>query len=137
MHRVPTILLVDDSEVVLKSAARCLRRKGYVVIEARSADEALTLLAINGEQIDLLLTDLVLPAMGGAQLVAEARRRQPSVAIAYMTGHLGVSARCETALDQTAPVLIKPFTPTLLEQRVREALELSGRERDGRRIEAH
>ena len=136
-HIAATILLVDDSEIVLKSAARCLRRKGYIVIEARSGDEALALLAVNGAKIDLLLTDLVLPAMGGAQLVQEARRRQPSVAIAYMTGHLGVSARCETALDQTAPVLIKPFTPAVLEERVREALDLVGHAQSRGRAGVH
>jgi two-component system cell cycle sensor histidine kinase/response regulator CckA len=137
LHCIATILLVDDSDVVRKSAARCLRRRGYVVIEAAAADEALALLAANGDRIDLLLTDLVLPAMGGAQLVAEARRQQPTVAIAYMTGHLGVSARCETALDESAPVLIKPFTPSLLEERVREALENSGRDIQARRAAAY
>jgi two-component system cell cycle sensor histidine kinase/response regulator CckA len=135
--RVPTILLVDDADVVRKSAARCLRRKGYVVIEAAAAAEALALLAENGDKIDLLLTDLVLPAMGGAELVEEARRRQPSVGIAYMTGHLGVSARCETPLDQNAPVLIKPFTPSLLEERVREALARAGWEMNGTTFGAH
>jgi two-component system cell cycle sensor histidine kinase/response regulator CckA len=137
MRKIPTILLVDDSEVVRKSAARCLRRRGYVVIEAGTADEALTLLAANDGGIDLLLTDLVLPAMGGAELVQEVRRRQPLVGIAYMTGHLGVSARCETALDQTAPILIKPFTPAVLEERVREALVRAGWATHGSSFGAH
>jgi two-component system cell cycle sensor histidine kinase/response regulator CckA len=137
LTKVPTILLVDDADVVRKSAARCLRRKGYVVIEAAAADEALALLAANGDKIDLLLTDLVLPTMGGAELVKEARLRQPSVGIAYMTGHLGVSARCEIALDQSAPVLIKPFTPSLLEESVREALARAGWEMNGTTFGAH
>ena len=101
------------------------------MLEARSAGEALELLSANGDKIDLILTDLVLPAMGGAELVAEARRRQPSVGIAYMTGHLGTSARCETVLDEAAPILIKPFTPTVLEERVREALAQAGWSPDG------
>ena len=136
VQSVATILLVDDADVVRKSAARCLRRAGYVVLEARDAGEALSLLAENGDQIDLLLTDLVLPAMGGAQLVQEARKRYPAIATAFMTGHLGVSARCETALDPSTPVLIKPFTPSLLEERVREALAL-GLPAPARRIGAH
>jgi two-component system, cell cycle sensor histidine kinase and response regulator CckA len=135
--RVPTILLVEDAEVVRKSAARCLRRRGYVVIEASNAAQALELLAANVGKIDLLLTDIVLPVMGGAELVEEARRRQPSVGIAYMTGHLGISARCETALDETAPLLIKPFTPNLLEERVREALARAGWTANGPSFGAH
>ena len=77
---MPTILLVDDSEVVRKSASRCLRWRGFVVLEAASANEA------------------------------------------YMTGHLGRSARCEIVLDDAETILIKPFTPSKLEERVREAL---------------
>jgi two-component system, cell cycle sensor histidine kinase and response regulator CckA len=137
LTRVPTILLVEDAEVVRKSAARCLRRRGYVIIEASSAAQALELLAANGNKIDLLLTDLVLPAMGGAELVEEARRRQPAVGVAYMTGHLGISARCETELDETAPLLIKPFTPNLLEESVREALARAGWIMDGPSFGAH
>ncbi len=119
---MPTILLVDDSEVVRKSASRCLRWRGFVVLEAASANEALSLIVANGDKIDLMLTDLVLPAMGGTLLVAEARRLVPNLRIAYMTGHLGRSARCEIELDDAEPVLIKPFTPSTLEERVREAL---------------
>lgn len=123
LPRIATILIVEDSDVVRKSTARCLKRKNYVVLEASSAAEALSLLAMNGSNIDLILTDLVLPAMGGIELVAEARRRFPTLKTAYMTGHLGTSARYQTAFDETVPVLIKPFTPSLLEERVREALE--------------
>lgn len=119
---MPTILLVDDSDVVRKSASRCLRWRGFVVLEAASADEALSLIVANGDKIDLMLTDLVLPAMGGTLLVAEARRLVPTLRTAYMTGHLGRSARCEIEIDEDEPVLIKPFTPNTLEERVREAL---------------
>lgn len=126
LPRVPTILLVDDAEVVRKSVARCLRRRGYIVLEAATGSEALDLVAANGNQIDLILTDLVLPAMGGVELIAEARRSIPSVAVAYMTGHLGPSARSESVLEAGTPVLLKPFTPSLLEQSVRETLLHAG-----------
>lgn len=124
--RVPTILVVDDTDVVRKSAARCLRHRGYVVLEASNADQALALIALNCEQLDLVLSDLVLPSMGGVELVAEIRRRFPNVAAAYMTGHIGRSARYATVLDAAVPLLVKPFTPAVLEDRVREALMRSG-----------
>jgi two-component system cell cycle sensor histidine kinase/response regulator CckA len=126
LTRVPTILVVDDTDVVRKSAARCLRRRGYLVLEASSAAEALAVITANSDQLDLLLTDLVLPASSGVELIAEVRRRFPAIGVAGMTGHFGASARCEQSFGAGARVLIKPFTPNLLAERVREALLQSG-----------
>jgi two-component system, cell cycle sensor histidine kinase and response regulator CckA len=126
LPRAPTILVVDDTDVVRKSAARCLRRRGYRVIEASSADEALLVLDAEGAELDMILADLVLPTMCGIELVAEARRRFPALATAYMTGHLGKSARCEESPDSATPLLLKPFTPHVLDEHVREALLQSG-----------
>lgn len=117
---------MDDTDVVRKSAARCLRYRGYRVLEASSADEALVVMDAEGTEVDMILTDLVLPTMGGVELIAEARRRFPALAAAYMTGHLGKSARCEASPESGTPLLIKPFTPHVLEERVREALLQSG-----------
>jgi two-component system, cell cycle sensor histidine kinase and response regulator CckA len=117
---------VDDTDVVRKSAARCLRHRGYRVLEASSADEALLVMEAEGTDLDMILTDLVLPTMCGVELVAEARRRFPALATAYMTGHLGKSARCEESPDSGTPLLVKPFTPLVLEEHVREALLQSG-----------
>jgi CheY-like chemotaxis protein len=124
--RVPTILVIDDTEVVRKSAARCLRYRGYFVLEASSAEEALQLIAMSRLEVDLVLTDLVMPRVGGAELVSEIRKRLPNVAAAYMTAHIGLSSRCQIVPEAGTPILIKPFTPAALENRVREALTLSG-----------
>jgi len=126
LPRAPTILVVDDTDVVRKSAARCLRYRGYRVLEASNADEALGVMEAEGTSLDMVLADLVLPTMGGVELIAEARRRFPALATAYMTGHLGKSARCEESPDSRSPVLLKPFTPHVLEERVRQALLESG-----------
>ena len=126
LPRAPTILVVEDTDVVRKSAARCLRYRGYRVLEASSADEALVVMDAEGTDLDMILTDLVLPTMGGVALIAEARRRFPALATAYMTGHLGKSARFEESPDSSTPLLIKPFTPHVLEEHVREALLQSG-----------
>ena len=123
---VPTILVIDDTDVVRKSVARCLRRRGYQVLEASNAAEALALVSSNGDELDLILADVVLPTMGGIELIAEARRRFPGLAAAYMTGHFGRSARCEVSPEEGTLVLIKPFTPSLLESSVREVLVQSG-----------
>ena len=124
--RVPTILVVDDTEIVRKSAARCLRRRGYIVLEASGVEQALSLVNSNADKLDLILTDLVLPTSSGIELSAEVQRHFPKIGVAYMTGHLGHSARCNKAPEVGARVLLKPFTPTLLEEQVREALESAG-----------
>ncbi len=124
--RIPTILVVDDTETVRKSVTRCLRRHGFLVLEAANAAEALVLVGANGNELDLVLADLVLPAMSGVQLIREVHRRFPGVAAAYMTGHLGRSERCQSAPEAGSLVLIKPFTPSLLLERVRAALLQAG-----------
>jgi DNA-binding NtrC family response regulator len=124
--RIVTILVVDDTETVRKSTARCLRRNGFVVLEAGTANEALKLIEANGRQLDLVLCDLVLPSMSGVELINEVRRRFPEIGTALMTGHVGSSARYEETPDLGAHVLLKPFTPGALLQRVTEALEHTG-----------
>jgi len=124
--RIATILVVDDTEIVRKSTARCLRRAGFVVLEASTAAEALELLEANGKQLDLVLCDLVLPSMSGVELIGEVRRRFPEVGTAMMTGHVGSSARYEETPELGARVLLKPFTPTALLERVREVLRGGG-----------
>jgi two-component system, cell cycle sensor histidine kinase and response regulator CckA len=96
------------------------------VLEASTASEALGMMGAPGAEIDMILADVVLPAMGGVELIAEARRRFPALATAYMTGHVGKSARCEVTPEGGTPMLVKPFTPHVLEERVREALLQSG-----------
>lgn len=114
-----TILLVEDEAHIRILAARVLRSQGYTVIEAPNASEALQLHA-NSPQIDLLLTDLVLPGMHGAALAQRLLLLQPGLRILFMSG----DPERITAPDlPPAQILMKPVRPHTLIMHVRNALK--------------
>jgi two-component system cell cycle sensor histidine kinase/response regulator CckA len=108
-HLMPTVLLVDDQATVRALVERQLRAGGYRVIPAASGREALGVLTQHAESIDLLLTDVMMPGMIGAQLVAIVQLRWPAVRAMYLTG--GVEDRAGELIRETgAECLTKPFT---------------------------
>jgi PAS domain S-box-containing protein len=115
-----TILLVEDEEAVRRVARRALEMHGYRIVEAADAVSALALAATN--DIDLVLSDVMMPGMPGPTMVEELRRRDPYVRVLFMSGHTEEIIR-DGLLDPSTPFLAKPFTPTQLAQKVREALD--------------
>ena len=112
-YLLPTVLLVDDHAAVRELLERQLRDGGYRVIPAASGREALTILTQHAETIDLLLTDILMPEMIGAQLVAIVHRRWPTVHTLYLTG--GVEDWAGELMRETgAQCLMKPFTAAQL-----------------------
>lgn len=108
-HLMPTVLLVDDQATVRALVERQLRAGGYRVIPAASGREALGVLTQHAESIDLLLTDVMMPGMIGAQLVAIVQLRWPAVRAMYLTG--GVEDWAGELMRETgAECLTKPFT---------------------------
>src|SRR5574339_274601 len=85
-HLMPTVLLVDDQAAIRQLVERQLRAGGYRVIPAASGREALAILTRQADSIDLLLTDVMMPGMIGAQLVAIVQLRWPTVRSMYLTG---------------------------------------------------
>ncbi|HEU5074715.1 MAG TPA: response regulator [Polyangiaceae bacterium] len=81
-----TILLVDDEPLVRKATSRLLRSMGYTVLAAESGEVALALASQHLEEIDLVLTDVVMPEMNGLDLARELSRRSPSLKILFMSG---------------------------------------------------
>ncbi len=115
-----TILLVEDEEAVRRVARRALEMHGYTIIDAADAISALALAAAN--EIDLVLSDVMMPGMPGPTMVEELRRRDPDLRVLFMSGHTEEIIR-EGLLDPSTPFLAKPFTPTKLAQKVRETLD--------------
>jgi CheY-like chemotaxis protein/anti-sigma regulatory factor (Ser/Thr protein kinase) len=120
------LLLVEDEDGVRASVRRLLERQGYRVREARSGLEALRLLeaqwaaADGGPPVQLVLTDLVMPELGGRELVQRLRTRWPTLRALFMSGYdRDVSA----GAGLHDPLLHKPFATELLLRRVREALD--------------
>jgi two-component system, cell cycle sensor histidine kinase and response regulator CckA len=115
-----TILIVEDAEDVRILARRTLEERGYTVLVARNAEEALEI--ANAREIDVLLTDIVMPRTSGPQLVAKYVETRPAPLVIYMSGYAD-DALAQYELDPAAVFLRKPFTPTILARTVREALD--------------
>jgi PAS domain S-box-containing protein len=119
-----TILLVDDERALRVLAAKVLRREGYTVLEAANGVEALELLERDpAASIDLLLTDVVMPRMGGGPLAERARALRPGLPVLYMSGYADAETVVREVAAEGTPFLAKPFMPAALLGAVREALE--------------
>ena len=117
-----TILLVEDEEAVRSLTRRVLEAKGYTLLVAKSGAEALELARGHGSSIQLLLSDLVMPGMGGPELAAQLSALRPDIRILFMSGYTDDAAIRNGLIHQTASFLQKPFTPDGLVRKVRESL---------------
>jgi two-component system cell cycle sensor histidine kinase/response regulator CckA len=113
-----TILLVEDEPAVRQLFAQALARAGYRVHEARNGEEAVKLFDQHGDTIDLLLTDVRMPYMGGLELARHLRARRVSLKLLCISGYPGSS---ET--DLATDFLAKPFSREDLLKKVREVLD--------------
>jgi PAS domain S-box-containing protein len=118
-----SILLVEDEDMVRQLAAKLLVQQGYRVVAAANGREALRIAEEQGARFDLLLTDIVMPFMGGTSLAEQMRKRFPGIRILYMSGY------AQDALIESSDVkpglnfLQKPFKPAALSALVREVLD--------------
>jgi two-component system cell cycle sensor histidine kinase/response regulator CckA len=116
-----TVLLVDDEPVIRKLVREVLDRSGYRVLEAGEGGEALALLEEHGRAIDLLLTDVAMPGMNGAELGRAAAQLHPELRILYTSGFTN---EAELLLDaDEANFIAKPFSPQELVRKVRTLLD--------------
>jgi CheY-like chemotaxis protein len=118
-----TVLLVEDDAAVRAMARRILGRGGYRVLEATTGAEALRICAETNEPIDLILSDLVMPEMGGRELAAQVRARHSGARLLFMSGYTEEAAMKRSVLDPSEAFLSKPFTPDALTRKVREVLD--------------
>lgn len=116
------ILLVEDEETVREVASRILRSLGYDVIESGNGTTALERSRKFDGEIDLLLTDMVMPIMGGVQLADEIRKQRPDIRILFMTGFSHEAAKTAES-SPGRPLLRKPFDKRTLALKVRDVLD--------------
>jgi two-component system, cell cycle sensor histidine kinase and response regulator CckA len=109
-----TILLVEDEKGVRELTQRVLERHGYAVLAAEGGQAALDMLATAPRRIDLLLTDVVMPEMGGRDLAATVRTRVPDLPVLFISGYNEDAVLNDGVLVEGSSFLEKPFTPAAL-----------------------
>ena len=115
-----TILIVDDEEHLRRALERSFRHEGYETRLASSGDEALALM--QGEEVDLVITDLVMPGMDGMALVREIRGSHPKIKVIILTAYGSDESMTEAEALGVAYYLAKPFDLFHLKSRVKRLL---------------
>jgi PAS domain S-box-containing protein len=122
-----TILLVEDETALRELGQELLEDLGYAVLSAASGPEALALAADAGRQIDLLLTDVVMPGMNGHELASRLREARPGLPVLYASGYTADAIAQHGVLEPGLDLIEKPFTAAALAARVRAALDRRSR----------
>jgi CheY-like chemotaxis protein len=117
-----TVLVVEDEEAVRHLVCRVLRAKGYRVVEAPHAEAALVLAGAMNEPIHLLVSDLVMPGIGGLLLAEQLASSRPAMRVLFMTGYAPEAVDRHGELAAAGALLEKPFTADQLARKVREVL---------------
>jgi PAS domain S-box-containing protein len=117
-----TVLLVEDEAAVRELCINILRSRGYEVLPCPDAAAALEAVDRNGSELDLLLTDMIMPGASGQELVAKVREKIPSVKVLFMSGY---DKKPTTTSGEAGPLLMKPFTPAELIAKVSDLLRAS------------
>jgi len=112
---------VEDEEAVRKFVSKMLEARGYRVLMAVDGEEALSVIEQHPSEIDLVLTDVVLPKLSGPEVIARLRQSRPASKVLFMSGYTDRTV----PLDREAGVAFiqKPFTPRQLGQKLREVLQ--------------
>jgi two-component system, cell cycle sensor histidine kinase and response regulator CckA len=119
-----TVALVEDEAAVRALTARMLSRQGYTVLEAGNGIEALDIIQRHtGAPIDLLITDMIMPRLGGHELAEQLRQRIPGIRVLFMSGYAANAVPQNELFDLNVAFIQKPFTRLSLARTVRALLD--------------
>jgi len=119
-----TVLVVEDEAIIRSNVCECLRQLGYQVLQAESGELALEVCDERQERVDVVLTDLVMPGMGGHELSTRLAERHPGVKMLFMSGYTEDTAARREILLQGGAFLQKPFSVGDLAHAVQQVLAL-------------
>jgi CheY-like chemotaxis protein len=121
------VLVVEDAEDLREVIDRILTRNGYSVISAANGPEAIEAVRQHQGQIDLLITDVVMPLMQGKEVAKRILAMRPNVRVLYISGYAQPMLGATGTLDEGVLLLEKPFTESTLMAKVKQALATPGR----------
>lgn len=114
-----TILLVEDEQALRAMARDALRLQGYSVLEASDGDQGLSVFERCGGRVDLVVCDIIMPQLGGLDMVDRMRKSRPDIKVLFMSGY---SDRIDEIMNANLAFVPKPFTPDQLLKAIREIL---------------
>ena len=118
-----TILLAEDEPIVLAVGARILRHAGYTVLTAADGEEAVRLHKSHAEEIAVAVLDLVMPKLDGQSACRAIRDANQEAKIIFCTGYDPRAVNADLAIQESYPLVEKPFSPAVLLREVREAID--------------
>jgi CheY-like chemotaxis protein len=118
-----TIFVVEDDPLIRKLAVRVLERQGYHIHGFSNGQAALEAMIQQANQLDLLLTDMVMPEMNGKQLAERMRANRPTLRVLFTSGYSDTEIADRDALRAKTAFLAKPYSTSMLTQKVREILD--------------
>ncbi len=121
-----TVLLAEDDDAVRFFTRIALEQAGYAVLEATGGEEALALAERHAGPVHLLVTDVVMPRLGGRELAGRLQGRYPGLKVLFLSGYTDDAVVRHGVLHEEVNFLQKPFTPAALTQKVREVLDAPG-----------
>jgi PAS domain S-box-containing protein len=122
-HRHGTVLVVEDDEPIRRLVVRSLTQAGFRVLESADGEQALKASREYAGEIDVVVTDIVMPRMGGTELVERLRAERPDVRVLFTSGYAEEFFSRRGELDPGVELLAKPYTPTALIERVSSKVE--------------
>ncbi|HEY6181290.1 MAG TPA: response regulator [Terriglobales bacterium] len=120
---VETILLVEDENAVRQSTGQFLRLNGYTIVEAKDGEDALRVARSYSGTIDMMITDVVMPHLGGAKLAAQLASTRPAMKVLFVSGYAETTVLRHGAIDVTNSFLQKPFGLKSLAVKIRQVLD--------------
>ncbi|MGI8988665.1 MAG: ATP-binding protein [Bryobacteraceae bacterium] len=121
-----TILLAEDEEAVRLLVQKALEKAGYTLLLAATGAEAIKVAQTHPGDIQLLITDMVMPRMSGTALARKFRKLRPGTAVLFISGYTDASLQHGGSLTSEMNFLQKPFSPVALKRKVREVLDAKG-----------
>ncbi len=118
-----TVLVVDDSPLICKTVCQVFEPSGYNVLAAMGGKEALQILADQGERVDVVITDVIMPAIDGVELLGKIHELYPDLPVILMTAYSNIDIVITAIKRRAFDLILKPVDATLLQQAVEKALK--------------